>query len=185
MPSGAQDLANDVLFDTAVLYIDIAGVSTPLGASRGGLTFNPNREMRTIEYDGMTSPGVGTQRIVGTAPTITGSFIEIGETQLAEVLETGHTTQFQASTKRFLPKAARLIFADGDYVSYAKLTYQRANGGTYSVVFPRALCTQYEHTGEDKNESLVNITLVGVRTLVQGDDDIPYYIEMTGADVTS
>ena len=184
MPSGAQDLANDVLYDTAVLYIDIGGVSTPLGASRGGLTFNPNREMRTIEYDGLTSPGVGTQRIVGTAPTITGSFIEIGETQI-DVIESGYSDQFQANVKRFLPKGAREIYADGDYVPYARLVYQRANGGTYSYVMPRALCTQYEHTGEDKNESLVNITLVGVRTLVQGDDDIPYYIEMTGSDITS
>lgn len=185
MPSGARNLPNDVLYDTAVLYVDVNGTSTPIGASRGGFTFNPNREVRTIEYDGLTSPGVGTQRIVGTGPTMSGSLIEIGEDQFTYIAETGLSTSFQNATKRLLPKAAREIFADGDYVSYAKLVYQRANGGTAAVVFPRALCTQYELSGQDKNEATINLTLVGVRTLAQGDDDIPYYIELTGPDIDS
>jgi hypothetical protein len=184
MPSGAQDLANDVLYDTAVLYVDIGGTSTPIGASRGGLTFSPGREFRTIEYDGLTSPGIGTTRMVGTSPQITGTFIELSENMVG-VLEPGVTDTFQAATKRFTPKSARLIFADADHVAYARLVYQRANGGTYAYVLPRAICTTYEHTGQDKNESGVAITLMGVRTSVQGDDLIPYYIEMTGSDVTS
>lgn len=152
-------LPNDILLDSGVLYLG----SSPIGVSRGGLTFDPGKEIRNIPFDGWKSPLKLLDRIVKVVPVITGKMLEFGGGDLP-TYEAGATSTFTASgiSGVLTPKTAGLMFSAGDYVANLKLVFERgmstiAAPAYVEVVFPNAICRKYKLTGKDAEEAEVDV----------------------------
>lgn len=195
MPSGFTDtLPDDVLIDTGVLYVGNSnGIGiTPIGVTRGGLTFSPEKEMRNIEFDGKRGDIEQLDRITRHGGRISGTFIQLGATQIPR-FEAGVTTDSSAPfatgtpanvTTQHQPKAASTLLAAGDYITNLRLVYARRNGDYVQVRFPKALCETYEWVGEDNSEAEIAAEFVARLPLTVADTntDAPlYYIEELSA----
>lgn len=163
MPSGyTTSLPDDVLLDVAVLSREVAAAQVPFGVSRGGLSFNPNKETRNVEFDGKRSPIAGLDRVTKFAPVIEGRFIQIGKAQLAD-LEPGSSTATSTGTASpttytITPTDASTLIAEGDLLTNLRMRYNRLGGGFVDIIFPVAICSQYDISGQDNNEAEVNAT---------------------------
>ena len=87
-------LPSDIIVDTGLLYAGGTGAngtvgSIPIGVSRGGLTFNPGKEVRNVEFDGKRSPVAGLDRVIGYAPAIEGTMIEFATGSLQRLDASG------------------------------------------------------------------------------------------------
>lgn len=173
-------LPKDVLLDAGVLY----AASTPVGASRGGLSFDPQKVIRNIEFDGKRAEILGLDRIIEMKPVISGTMIEFGQADIV-FYDTGATSSFAnatAVTGVITPKKAGILFATGDYVTNLALVFPRAEQGMgyIRVRFPKAKCNKYRLKGEDKSEGEVEVEFAAVLDMsVSGatKDDAPYVIE--------
>lgn len=181
MPSGyTTSLPANVLLDVAVLSREIASTVTPFGVSRGGMSFNPNKEMRNVEFDGKRAPIAGLDRVTGFKPTIEGTFIQLGTAQIddLEPASSVATSTGTPSTFTITPYDASTLIAVGDLITNLRMRYNRLGGGYVDIIFPTAICTQYEVSGQDNNEAEVKATFEARQTPTDGTttDDAPYRI---------
>lgn len=187
MPSGyTSDLPNDTLLDVAVLSRKIDTQQVPFGVSRGGLTFSPRKEMRNVEFDGKRSPIAGLDRITSHSAEISGTFIQFGTSQLADLEPASTATQTGTSTK-ITPHDASTLIPAGALITALTLTYQRLGGGTASVVFPLAICREYSLQGQDNSEAEVKAAFEARLDLSGPDastDSPPYHIVVVDPAVT-
>lgn len=158
-------LPKDVLLDSGVLY----AASTPIGASRGGLSFDPQKVIRNIEFDGKRTEILGLDRIIEMKPVISGTMIEFGQADIA-FYDTGATSSFATATAVtgvITPKKAGILFAPGDYVTNLALVYPRAEQGMgyIRIRFPKAKCNKYQLKGQDKTEAEVQVEFAAVLDL--------------------
>lgn len=146
--------------DAAVLLVG----STPMGASDGGITFNPGREVRHVEFDGKTSEIAGLHRVTAYGPTITGRFKDLSGAAILRY-EPGSTSD-GSSTNLFTMKPARDFWVTGDYLAAVKLKGNRTpvGGVTKALVvnFAYAYVQSYQIITLDKDEADVELTLIGV-----------------------
>ena len=186
MPSGyTSDLPDDILLDVAVLSRDVGGTPTVFGVSRGGLTFRPTIEYRNVEFDGKRSDIELLDRVIKRGGEISGTFIQLGLAQLND-LEPGSTvgtvTATDFNTYTITPAAASALLVAGDYTDNLMMTFQRGGGGTATVKFAKALCTQYEISGQDNSEAEVQATFatrLGATVAATSTDTAPYEIIRT------
>lgn len=158
MPSGfTATTPQDILVDVGVLYQDTP--MTPIGVTRGGLTFSPDKELRNVEFDGKRSNIEQLDRVINHGGTITGTFIELSTTMIP-ILEPGVTTTTPGGqiTTLHTPKDASTLFVAGDYITDLRLTYLRQDATYACIHFPIALVTQYEWTGQDNSEAEIAAT---------------------------
>jgi hypothetical protein len=162
-----SELPNDVLLDTGLLYVN----STIVGVSRGGLTFDPGIETRNIPYDGQKAPTKLLDRIIKRTPQITGTMLEADETQL-RIFETG------GATPNVTPKGQGTLFASGDYLTNVDLVFNRGDGGTVTIRFASALCTEYQIVGQVDSEAEVAVTFEArlVHGATPDESSVPYTI---------
>lgn len=189
MPSGyTLDMPNDVLTDAAVLSRKVSEAQVPFAVSRGGFTFRPGKEERNIPFDGQRSKIAGGDRVTMFTPTMSGTVIQLGLDQLAD-LEAGSTVQTVTSTATdvgsvhtITPGQASTLIAEGDLVEELTLTYRRQGGGTFAIVFPFAKCEEWELTGPDNDEGQVQCTFearLGQTAAAANTDTAPYQYVIT------
>lgn len=150
----------EAMIDVGVLYLRSPDTSTliGMGPSRGGLTFNPNREMRNIEFDGKTSMIEGLDRVLRTNPQLTGGLIDFSRKSLG-YYEPGLSSADSGSAARISPINATVFLGPDAYLKDV-LWISRAQDNRIKVVgFPRALVTEYEVVGEQDNETIANLTI--------------------------
>lgn len=173
-------LPNDVLLDSGTLYVG----STVVGASRGGLSFDPQKEQRNVEFDGKKSPILGLDRITKMAPIISGTMIEFGQADIT-VYDTGATSSFASATAvtgSITPKKGGTLFVAGDYITSLGLVFERAlaGAGFIRVRFPKAKCNKYALKGTDGEEAEVDVEFAAVLDMSASGAtiaDAPYVIE--------
>ena len=89
-----------------------------------------------------------------------------------------------APTTTVSPKDAGVMLVLADYETNVRLTFDRGNGGTWSVVYPLAYVSEWSQETADINEVGFACTIVPVQTAEQSDDEAPFYYEITGPDIT-
>lgn len=175
----STDLPDDILLDTGVLFVG----STPVGASRGGLSFEPGRETTNVEFDGKRSDIKGLDRVSRWNSMISGTFIEFDETDIAR-LEPGSTSAAVGGVTTITPKVAGTLFASGDYLTNVRLVYQRGNGAYAAVLFASAFAKKWgPMRGQDKGEAEIPVEL-HARLVVAANGDVPkcpYVVELRDA----
>lgn len=186
MPSGYTiDMPNDVLIDTGVLSRKVSTNMVPFAVTRGGVPFRPVREVRNIEFDGKRSPIAGLDRVTSYAGEISGTFVQLGLNQLAD-LEPGASVSSATSTAgttfTITPQSASTLIAENDLIEDLTLTYQRLGGGTWAVVFPFAICREWSLEGPDNDEGQVSATFeprLGSTAAASSTDTCPWQYRLT------
>lgn len=152
----AATMPHDILEGSGVLYVG----STPLSASRGGLSFDPAKEVRNVEFDGKRSAIKLLDRTIRVVPVISGTMIQAGQAQLTSY-EAGATSTFASATAVtgvITPKKAGLLYAAGDYITNLGLVFERLNNaGFIRLRFPTSLCRKYALKGTDGEEGEVAV----------------------------
>jgi hypothetical protein len=188
MSSGyTTSLPDDVLLNTGVLYkgTEANDGRTPIGVSRGGLTFNPNKEVRNIEFDGKRAKISGLDRVIDVNPVIEGTFIQLGTVQIP-IFETGVTTAAGSGnvTTDHTPQNADLLYGPEDYINNLTLVFQRQAGGFVQVRFYQAVVSTYNWAGTDKSEAEIRATFearLPEAMAASNSDQLPYIIEELSA----
>lgn len=192
MPSSyTSDLPNDILLDSGVLYYDpvTPGTMVKFGGTRGGLTFNRGRTLRTVPVDGVSTAVVGLQRFVEGDATITGTVIVFDDTRL-DILEPGSTSSDSGTdpdvVRTITPLAFRTMIPSSAYHKW-QCIWKRGNGGTFKVTMPVGLAVIDSIGAQDNNEgeSPITITAATSATDAAASDETPaqYYYEITGPDI--
>lgn len=172
----SSSLPTDVLLDSGVLYI---GASV-FAATRGGLQFNPTKEMRNIEFDGKRSAIRGLDRTTKTAPVLTGTVLELSPTDIP-TFEPGATTVTATSgITRYVGKRAGTLYTATDYITDVKAIWERGNGQYVQVRFAAAIVRSWQLAGTDNEEAGIQIEIEARLDMsVTGTNvaDMPYSID--------
>lgn len=167
MPSGyTAGLPAATLLDVAVLWYNTFGGTphpTKFGVSVGGLTFEPGREIRHIEFDGRRDEIEGLHRFVGRTGVISGTVL-IEFPKHIPLVEPGITDATVGSITTWTPKASSTLWTPNThYLNNLRMVGTKPSGTFVDVTFGRAYCRAFQWVGEDKNEQkLASIEFVSV-----------------------
>lgn len=155
---------SEILIDVGVLYGRLSGYGSALlgvGATRGGLTFNPGRELRNVPFDGKMADIEGLDRFIGSSPTLTGNLLDFSRKSLG-IFDPGSTSADSGSMARIQP-LSNSVFLGADAYIKDLLWIRRMKDSTLIDVIglARALVSQYEEVGEEKNEVIASVTIAG------------------------
>ena len=175
MPQGRSGINADtpsrLVFDAGELFLNInltaleaTGVADaiehaiPLGATRGGSTFNPNRTLRNMEVDGALGPVRGMVRRESVEPTLSAILLEMSEDNLLEAFAGSVST-----TAGEFEKITGGPILDATYRDNVALlaTY---SGDDEPVIFvlQNVLVTETAEINlEDQNEPVLDVTFAG------------------------
>ena len=151
----------EAMIDSGVLYLrdpDDGLTLVGMGPSRGGLTFNPNREMRNVEFDGKTSMIAGLDRVLRANPQLSGGLIDFSRKSLG-YYEPGGDSGDSGSVGRVAPIDATVFLGSGAYLKDVMWVTRNQDNTITVVGFPRALVTEYEVVGEQDSEVIANLTI--------------------------
>jgi hypothetical protein len=153
---------SELLVDAGVLYCrDPWGSLALIGAgpTRGGLTFNPNRELRNVPFDGKQADIEGLDRFIASGgATLAGSLLDFSRKSLG-YLEPGSSSTDSGSMARVQPLANSVFLTEGAYIKDLLWIRKMKTSSLIDVVgFARAVVTAYEQVGEEKNEVLAQVT---------------------------
>jgi hypothetical protein len=148
--------AGSLIFNTAVLTVGSALVGVSRG---GGPSFDPGRQIRQADFDGLVTPITENDRIIGYQSKITGTFLEasdtnIGRFELGQAL-TGTPTEILTP----VPVAQVLKKASSNYLADVRMIAERGDGKLYAVHFAYGLVTSYSAKANDKGEGEFQITI--------------------------
>lgn len=160
MPFPGYTKPTEAMVDAGVLYLRDPNTTNliGMGPSRGGLTFNPNREMRNVEFDGKTSMVDGLDRVLRYNPQLTGGLIDFSRKSLG-YYEPGSTSADSGSSARITPIEATAFLEAGAYLKDVLWISRNQDNRIKVIGFPRALVTEYEVVGEQDNETIANVTI--------------------------
>jgi hypothetical protein len=151
----------EAMIDAGVLYLrdpDDSLTLVGIGPSRGGLTFNPNREMRNVEFDGKTAMIDGLDRVLRTNPQLSGGLIDFSRKSLG-YYEPGSSSGDSGSVGRVSPIDATVFLEAGAYLKDVLWISRNQDNSITAYGMPRALVTEYEVVGEQDNETIANVTI--------------------------
>lgn len=166
------------MIDAGVLYRRIPSGSTLVGVgpSSGGLSFNPNKTIRNIEFDGKTSMLEGLDRVTEYSAEISGSLIDFSRQNFG-MYEPGSTSVPSGSSTAIVPIQATEFLGVGAYIKDLLYISRGQDNGIMVVGFPRALVSKYQVKGEDKNEHKAEVTIEARLPLTATNiNDAPYRI---------
>lgn len=172
----SSSLPTDVLLDSGVLYI---GASV-FAATRGGLQFNPAKEMRNIEFDGKRGAIKGLDRTTLVVPVISGTMIELSPSDIP-TFEPGATTVTATSgITRYVGKRAGTLYSATDYLADVKVIWERGNGQYVQVRFAAGIVRSWQLAGTDNEEATIQVEIEARLDMsVSGASvaDMPYSID--------
>lgn len=197
---GAWTANTDDLTDgsdlTTATFTDSTASMTKFGGTRGGLTFNKNREMRHVDYDGASGETAGLHRVVGGNPTITGTTLLFASPSRLAAVEPGSTSAITGTAPNALltvtPIPYRRMLSVTDYHRWEciwarGIKFSDGTPGTFKVIFPMGLADIASLDAKDNNEGESPITVKAVNDPddIDGVQEVPaqWFYEVTGPDI--
>jgi hypothetical protein len=201
MPSGyLAGLPSDVLLDAGVLFYTPAsgGGAVPIGVTRGGVTVDPMKDKRNVDFDGKRAPVLGLDRVVMVGARISAKLLQFGPTDVQRFVSSGYgdlpamattdevpdaalgaTAVAARAATDAVPNAGRL-FTQGQYLKNLKVVFQRGGGGTAAVIFALAKVATWKLAGQNQSEGEIDAAFE-VRQDLSGSTDtdvVPYTVEI-------
>ncbi|HWW84160.1 MAG TPA: hypothetical protein VNZ26_11185 [Vicinamibacterales bacterium] len=183
MPSSlTSTFLADILPDSAFLmYGTIAGPgSTPLGATRGGVKFSPDKKYRNAleNVDGGRSKLYQGDRIISVDCKISCKLLQFGASTI-QVVEPGIISSSGNGNVSIIytPQPGSAFLTANAYLNNLRAIWLRTNGTFFQGRMPRALCTKYDAVSKDKDESEFDAEFEGRLdlTVVGNTTDSPIY----------
>jgi hypothetical protein len=136
--------------------------STVIGATRGGMAFDPGMTLRHVEFDGKTTDIAGLHRIVEWNATISGDMLDTTDAAIGRYFA-GSSSDGSANNL-FTMKAARDFFVTGDYLSNLIWKGQQSDGTAENLIitFARALVEKATFKTNDRDEGMWSVTFKAV-----------------------
>lgn len=131
---------SDVLLSTAILCIG----EDKFGGTLGGLTFNPNREIVNLDFDGKRAMVAGIDRTARRRGVFSGTAQRLGVSDLEQYEPGGSSDSGWSSGAAYIPAKAGPLYGDGMYLSDVRMIWQRGNGDLFQVRMPKAIITTWQ-----------------------------------------
>lgn len=151
----------DALRENTTDPIDAATTNAiPLGATRGGATFNPNRTLRQVEVAGALGPVKGLRRREEVRPSLTVTFIEITPQNLLQAIAGASASVSQSGLYREIRGGP---IRDEHYIPNVALltTYAGTTRPLVIVLFNALVEESPDIATNDKDEVAIEVTFVG------------------------
>lgn len=176
---------------TSADIVETIGGMAKLGATRNGVTWNPNAEWRNVPYDGASGETAGLYRKTSGVPTLETTILLFGPTALTELLEPGSTSAITGTdpnaVQTITPLPHRTMLGVAYHHRYESL-WKRGNGGTAKLIIPLGMGIMGTLGAQDNNEGEIPFTIRAINDPddIDGVDEVPatYYWELTGPDIT-
>lgn len=175
MPSNyTVNLPNDTLLDAGALFVGV----TCVGATRGGLNFDPGAEVTNVDYDGKRTDQAGFDRVTGYNPVISGKLLTFGTGSISQLMPNG-ISAFGSGTGSYTVATGSTYFPAASYLNAVKLVFSRGGGGFAAVCFPQAICETWKLSGTDKKEGELDISIAArLHPTSSVPDAAPYYVAL-------
>lgn len=154
-------LPNQFPVDAGVLYVG----STPvgMGATKGGLKWDPAEEWQHVEYDGKSSESEGLHRVVDYSKNkLSGQILDLTGVAIGRY-SPGSTSDGSTGTNTITPIDAFVFLSTGAYLANVTWFIRRSNNSTLIVVMPFALIKKYTLDTKPKVEGTASIELTAVQ----------------------
>jgi len=162
--------------DAGVFYL--AGVG--MGATMGGASWDPGREVRNIPFDGKTSNIVGLDRVLDYSKNkLTTTMLDFSGAALMRY-EPGSTSDGSASNT-ITPIDAQTIFVAGDYLQNLEWIGRTSDGGAMYLKMAWALVQKYTVKSADKDEVKAAIEITAMLSDTETDLNKCPYVWITSA----
>jgi hypothetical protein len=144
-------LPDEVLLGPGYLFVG----NTHLAISRGGLSFEPQVEMRNIPYDGKHADVAELDWITFSGAVISGTFLT--RFIRSTTFEAGSVSSDPGGNIETLitPQAAGELLGSGEYLTNVRLYFPDTG---WQIRFPKAICPSYSIQTEDRGEGLLTAT---------------------------
>lgn len=170
------NLPTDILEGPGVLMAQVLGVHRVLGATRGGITFDPGKDNRQVPYDGQKAGVTGLDRAVYFKSTLKGTLIQLYERDFP-IIEPGGTISGSTGAQKTTPLAAGIMLTQGQYVKGLHGVWSHPAVGFVHINFAYALIVKYTVKGVDKAEAEIAFEFEARRDPAVGaEGDAPYTI---------
>lgn len=147
-------IPTDVLLDSGILLFG-SSPGVAFSAQQGGLKWDPGKIIHPIEFDGKRSDIAGLDRTNGYKGKLTATILEIPLAAWSQ-LEPGSVLATVAGgpsgATQVWPKPAGILYAAGDYITNARVAWQRTDGTYFQIRMPKALVVKWDLAGSDKAE---------------------------------
>jgi len=166
----AYAVPNDAPVDVGV--IAVGGVVAAWAATEGGLTWDPGKKVRHVEYDGRSFEHEGLHRTTGYDAKLSGK-IKRGGAALMLDLEPGSSSDGSSGSDGNMVTLldARLPWEEGQYLEDVYYIVQQQDGLIFRVHMPLAYVKTYKLVTKDNDEGMWDIDLVPVKP---ASDENPY-----------
>lgn len=150
-----DDFPSDVLLSTGILLVG----DEKFGGTLGGITFNPNREIANLDFDGKRAPVAGLDRVGMRRAVLSGTAQRLGVSDLEQFEPGGSSDSGWSAGAQYVPAKAGPLYTSGMYLSNVRAVWQRGNGEYFQVRFPKALITTWQVSDNDPQAAQVQFEI--------------------------
>ncbi len=160
---------DSAIVDVGVIAVN--GVAAAWAATEGGLTWDPGKKVRHVEWDGRSFEHVGMHRTTGYDAKLSGK------------IKRGFTTDFEPGSSSDGSSGsdgnvvtlldARLPWSEGYYLTDVYYIGQQQDQVIFRVHMPLAIVTEYKLVTKDNDEGVWDVTIKPVKSAESSTTD-PY-----------
>jgi hypothetical protein len=140
LSSYTPEFPSDVRLSTGVLYIG----DDVFGGTLGGISFNPNKEVVNLDFDGKRAPIAGIDRTARRRGVLSGTAQTLGVSDLEKFEPGGSSDSGWSGGAAYIPPQAGPLYESGMYLTNVRAVWQRGNGQLFQVRMPKALITTWQ-----------------------------------------
>lgn len=148
-----------VLLDAGVVYTG-TGTPTLFAPTRGGITWDPGREVRQIPFDGLSTPLAGNYRVTAYNAKLSGRFLLASLADIANLEHGGTLVPIAGSTPGTLtPIDAQVAITEADIIADVWFIGRRSDGKILRVYMEFGFVESMRMVTEDKGEGMWDVTI--------------------------
>lgn len=162
---------NRFLVDAGMLYVG----ATPVGwgATRGGLTFEPDGVLREPEADGITTPIDGTLRYSRWNSRITGRLMDATIESMMRLMP-GATSDGSSPNNYITPPNARTFITTSQSLENIILIHRNSANQYQATWFPKAIVRRWNKVSPDSDEGTFDIEILALLKSTQSPNECPF-----------
>lgn len=131
---------SDVRLSSGILIVG----EEKFGGTLGGISFNPNREIVNLDFDGKRAPVAGIDRTARRRGVFSGTAQRLGISDLEQYEPGGSSDSGWSGGAAYIPAKAGPLYAAGMYLENVRACWECGDGRIFQVRFPKAIITTWQ-----------------------------------------